>query len=174
LRDEKNLPANQAQAEKDARLPGADEDRRGAAHAQEKTPEGTQAAGGLRDRRRRRRETFPPSARLRKRREFLAVYEHGVRVPGALLVLFVAPRPEGGARLGITTTRRVGSAVVRNRLRRLVRELFRRHRHRMGSWDIVVNVRAAARGATYREMEADWRRLLRRVDRRVGRGGSHR
>ncbi|RMG48732.1 MAG: ribonuclease P protein component [Acidobacteria bacterium] len=120
---------------------------------------------------RRPRETFPPAARLRKRREFLAVYERGVRVPGPLLVLFVVPRREGGARLGITTTRRLGSAVVRNRLRRLVREVFRRHRHRMPSWDLVVNVRAEAREAGYREIETEWQRLVKRAERKLAREG---
>ncbi|MDH3285137.1 MAG: ribonuclease P protein component [Acidobacteriota bacterium] len=111
------------------------------------------------------RQTFPRTARLTKRREFQEVYRTGLRVPGSLATIFVRPGATDEVRLGITATRRVGNAVVRNRLRRLLRESFRRHRHRMKAWDLVVNISPRARGCSYREMEAELLRLLRRAER---------
>lgn len=63
----------------------------------------------------------------------------GRRVGTRWFLVFVAPR-EGGreARLGITVTRRVGGAVRRNRIKRLVREWFRIHSRDLGAFDVVV------------------------------------
>ena len=72
-------------------------------------------------------ERFPKRHRLLKRREFLRVQQLGVKVHSrAFIGLVLFDRPL--ARIGITTTKRLGKAVERNRLRRLVREAFRRGR----------------------------------------------
>ena len=70
-------------------------------------------------------ECFPKAHRLLKRGEYLRVQQNGAKVHSRAfigLVLFDNPR----VRIGITTTKRLGKAVERNRLRRLVREAFRR------------------------------------------------
>lgn len=82
-------------------------------------------------------------------------------------MLFVLPREENGPRLGLTATRKVGGAVVRNRTRRLVREAFRRHRELIGRWDVVVNIRQAAVGASYPAIEEEFVALVGRVRRRL-------
>jgi ribonuclease P protein component len=66
------------------------------------------------------------------------VTRRGRRVATRWFLVFVAPREGGGARLGITVTRKVGKAVHRNRIKRLVREWFREHSRRMGGCDVVV------------------------------------
>jgi len=59
-------------------------------------------------------------------------------------------------RLGVTVTRKVGNAVRRNRLKRQVREIFRRHSASLNpGWDIVVNVKPEAARMAYSEMERD-------------------
>ncbi len=81
---------------------------------------------------------FPRTRRLRRRREFLDVQggrpPQGERpaAPGprrrraGRFVVFLRPRPDGAlGRLGITTSAKIGRAVRRNRIRRLVREAFR-------------------------------------------------
>jgi ribonuclease P protein component len=74
-----------------------------------------------------------------RRADFLRVTRLGRRVATRWFLVFVAPRDEGGqARLGITVTRRVGKAVRRNRIKRLVREWFREHSRGMGGCDVVV------------------------------------
>lgn len=72
-------------------------------------------------------ETFPKAIRLRRRRAFLAVQRKGHRATTDHFVFY--GRPNGGrpVRLGITVSRKVGNAVARNRLKRLVRDAFRRH-----------------------------------------------
>jgi ribonuclease P protein component len=60
-------------------------------------------------------------------------------------VLFVAERRQGsGPRLGLTVSRKVGNAVVRNRVKRRIREWFRRDLELRGSWDLVVIARREA------------------------------
>jgi ribonuclease P protein component len=71
-------------------------------------------------------QRFPKSSRLRKRAEFLAVQERGSVVQTRAFVGVFLPNQGRQTRLGITTTRKLGGAVVRNRARRLVREAFRR------------------------------------------------
>jgi ribonuclease P protein component len=113
------------------------------------------------------RQDFPPEVRLRKRREYRTVYERGVHAGGRHLVVFLQGNDLGRARLGVTATRKVGGAAQRNRLKRVVREVFRRHRYRLGSWDLVVNVRARAVGRPYEELEAEMLDQIERAARRL-------
>ena len=76
-------------------------------------------------------ETLPRGSRLRRRREFLAVQGEGKKLHTPSFLVFVRPRADAlaaPARLGITVSRKVGGAVARNRIKRVVREVFRRHR----------------------------------------------
>jgi len=173
LHDEAHVPAEQQEAEEDARFPGPDEVGRRSPGAEAPAGEGPEAPDRLRDRRGGKegppRATFPRDVRLRKRREYRTVYDQGVRVPGRLIVLFALPTDRGYARLGVTATKKVGRAVVRNRQRRLVREVFRRHRHGIGSLDLVVNVRPSSKGCSYRDLERDFLATLHRLRRRLAR-----
>ncbi|HEY3360134.1 MAG TPA: ribonuclease P protein component [Polyangia bacterium] len=72
-------------------------------------------------------EAFPKTLRLRRRSEFRRVQDHGRKVHTGHFILFVSECADG-QKLGITATRKVGNAVVRNRLKRSVREVYRRHR----------------------------------------------
>jgi len=68
-------------------------------------------------------------------------------------------------RLGITVTRKVGNAVVRNRIKRLVREIFRQHRQRLPSGlDIVWVAKQQAGEASFADVLADFEALARRGD----------
>ena len=80
-----------------------------------------------------------------------------------MAVIFCLQRvDEGPWRLGLTTTRKVGKAVLRNRLRRRTREFFRRQTLAPG-WDFVVNLKQAAIAASFNEFERDLRHILRRL-----------
>lgn len=98
-------------------------------------------------------EGFPKRYRLRRRREFLAVQRGGRRVPTGHFVAYA--RPNGGrpTRLGITVSRKVGKAVARNRVKRLVREAFRRHRAEMPrGLDLVLVARNDRAPGSYPEV----------------------
>ena len=70
----------------------------------------------------------------------------------------------GMSRIGLITSRRLGSAVARNRVRRRLREIVRRHQHavRQNFWIVVVAKRDAVK-ANYRALEDEWLRLARRA-----------
>lgn len=85
---------------------------------------------------------FPANRRLTARRQFLAVYARGHRVPCPSFTLFGLQNDVGHARLGVTVTRKLGGAVARNRVKRVLREIFRRNGSRLESaLDVVVNAR---------------------------------
>jgi ribonuclease P protein component len=128
------------------------------------------AAGGNRRRR-----------RLSRSAEFERVYRQGRSKANRYLVLYAFPREEGsdeGPRLGLSVSRRVGDAVDRTRVKRVLREAFWQEAERLpdGS-DYVVVARPDAKGLTEREGEGGIRRSLAElVDglggaRRTGSGG---
>ena len=110
-------------------------------------------------------ESLLPEERLRKRADFQRCYERGRRRHGPLATLFYLQRlqGEGPARLGITVTRKVGGAVVRQRIKRRIREIFRRWdlRRSLPALDLVVHVKPAARAADFAALETELGRLLR-------------
>jgi ribonuclease P protein component len=99
---------------------------------------------------------------LRRRTEFQAVYKQGVKVTGRYVVVFALAKNGTQCRLGITATRRLGGAVIRNRARRRIRELFRRHGDTFSGRgvDIVVNARHGCPGRPWPEVEGDFVRCL--------------
>lgn len=114
-----------------------------------------------------RSEALPKEKRLAKRREFLRVYETGRKLFSRYSVLFVAPNGLPHSRVGITATKKLGKANVRNRLKRWTREVYRRQREPLGldprSLDVVVNVKPNAAEASYQEFSQDLGRALQRV-----------
>jgi ribonuclease P protein component len=107
-------------------------------------------------------EVLRPSDRLRQRVEYLACYHHGRAVTGPLSTLHVLANTLGRPRFGVTATRKLGNAVVRNRLRRRSREVYRRWRRRgdLPALDIVVNLRPRAAGVDFQEMRRQLERQL--------------
>jgi ribonuclease P protein component len=101
------------------------------------------------------------SSRIRRRPEFQRAYETGHRLHGQFMVLFVAPNEAGRCRLGVAATRKLGSAVERNRTKRLSRELFRRHRMD-AAFDIVIVPRREMLDAPFTSLEAEFLALLER------------
>jgi ribonuclease P protein component len=113
-------------------------------------------------------EEFSRDDRLRKRREFEECYASGVRVSGRHVQVFVLAQPtRDRLRLGISIPKRVGDAVSRNRVRRRLREIFRRSRGLLGNRGlaIVVNARPSASAASFRELSEDYTRAVSRAAR---------
>ena len=85
------------------------------------------------------------TARVRQRRDFVRIQKHGIRVRTPAFTIAALPgRSTTRARLGCAVSRRVGNAVVRNRVRRLIKETFRRIAHRLGPIDFVVIAKPSA------------------------------
>ena len=74
------------------------------------------------------KESFPKAAHLTRRSEFLSLSRGGRRVHTSHFVVISKANNKGQSRLGITVSGKVGNSVVRNRIKRQVREFFRRHR----------------------------------------------
>ena len=104
---------------------------------------------------------FRAHEHIRAREEFEAIYSGGRRVSGRLMTLFIGSNNRTEARLGIAATRKIGSAVVRNRAKRLAREVFRHHKPEAGL-DVVVVARREMAHAPYTAVEAEFRALLER------------
>lgn len=104
---------------------------------------------------------YPKSVRLRKRREFLTLQRHGRRRHTPNFVILQAPSASSESRLGVTVSSRVGNAVVRNRVKRLVREIFRARRLALpGSLDIVVIAKPDAAQITHAQAATELERAL--------------
>ena len=102
---------------------------------------------------------FGRERRLRKRREFLRVQDGARRVTSAHLVFLVAARepPTGAARLGLVVTRKIGVAVVRNRIKRVCRECFRLWPRLLPDGvDLVVIARSGAESLGLEGMRTEW------------------
>jgi ribonuclease P protein component len=102
--------------------------------------------------------------RLRSDLEFQRVRRLGQSYAHPLLVLWVAPSVEGDAtRVGITVGRRVGGAVVRNRVRRRIREAVRLRYHALpAGWDLVFVAREESAEAGGQDLVRAVASLLRR------------
>lgn len=114
-----------------------------------------------------RPEALPKQKRLAKRREFVRVYDSGQKVFSRYTVLFFAANDLPHSRIGITATKKLGKANVRNRLKRWTRETYRRQRDPLAldaqSLDIVVNVKPNAAAASFEDFSRDLTRVLERV-----------
>jgi len=101
-----------------------------------------------------RRFAFPKSARLKRRKDFRRVLEQGFRVAGPYFVAFCCSRrDEGGPRVGLSTPRSLGKAVVRNRIKRRLREAVRLKLAKLApGWDIVLTARAGVAQAPFQRL----------------------
>lgn len=107
------------------------------------------------------REKFPQSARLRKRPEFLKLSRAGRKQQSANFVVISKPNDRAETRLGITVSGKVGNSVVRNRIKRQVREFFRRHRSELApSCDLLIIARTSAAALPAKCVGAELERVL--------------
>ena len=100
--------------------------------------------------------------RLRKGSEFAAVYRQGRPHRSDLLVLRALRTDASASRFGFTATKALGNAVLRNRLRRRLKEAAR-SMPVAGGWDIVINSRRGAATASYDQLRSQIRDLLARA-----------
>jgi ribonuclease P protein component len=107
---------------------------------------------------------LPRRARLQRGRDFAAVRQEGHRLVCGCLIANWKVLPAGaGSRVGFITSRKIGSAVVRNRARRLLREAYRLHQHELRQASSTVLVaRQSIAGKRLADVERDLLLALRR------------
>jgi ribonuclease P protein component len=109
--------------------------------------------------------------RLRARHEFVAVQTEGRRAAGTWFTVLARPNATGRDRLGIIASRKLGNAVLRNRAKRRVRELFRQAEPDQAGargaqpMDVVVIPRREAAIAPFEALRRDFAAQLARLDR---------
>lgn len=108
--------------------------------------------------------SFPKSARILRSKDFRRVYDNGIRFSCGPFSAFCLREPGDaatGPRIGFTTPRALGGAVVRNRIKRRVREVVRRRLDRLSAeWSIVINPRRKALECPFPEIEREIDRLF--------------
>jgi len=102
-------------------------------------------------------EKFPHPVRIVRSSDYQALYKTGYKIHSSHFVLFSRGNDLGHCRLGITASRKVGGAVVRNRVKRLFREIFRRSFNQIaGRFDIVINAKAGCGNVRYEDLRTEF------------------
>jgi len=166
--DEKDLSTKQYQSETHPRLSGSDEGGRRTCRHQTsarkraqtiKRSDTTKTSTTLTTEN--GRYAFPKTARLRVRREFLAIQKTGKRRQSRHFVVITSPAWQHRPRLGITASRRFGNAVIRNRMKRMLREFFRVRQARISPVrDILVIPKSAAKELSFAQIVKELEKVL--------------
>lgn len=115
-------------------------------------------------------ETLRPRERIKKRKDFLILYKKGYRYRGRYFTLIFLPSNREYSRVGVVASRKVGEAVTRNKVKRWMRELFRRNKGLFESpADLLIVATPEAKKATLAELNEDYQAALKRIYQRRGR-----
>ncbi len=109
-------------------------------------------------------EEFRHEVRIVRSSDYQRLYKKGRKIHSEKFVLFGQENGKSYHRLGITVSRKVGGAVVRNRVKRLFREIFRRSYGEIPSrLDMVVNAKAGSAVAVYSELRSEFLAAVHRI-----------
>ena len=112
-----------------------------------------------------RAESFPRRERLTRKSEFLHAYQEGKRWTSGPFVCYIVRQAGQGRKLGCAVSRKVGRAVVRNRVKRYIREVYRRLRSRLiDDIHLVVIAQPASAEVNYHECAAAMQRIFQKGD----------
>lgn len=101
--------------------------------------------------------------KIKRSWQFRKIYKEGVKYFDNLFVLYVLPNNTQETRIGLTVTKKVGISVQRNRIKRLIREVFRSLSEIAPGNDLVIIARKAALNLKYSQVQASLNRLLYRA-----------
>ena len=108
--------------------------------------------------------SLPKDARLRKRAEFLKLSRHGRKIRTSYFIAAVSKGTEKNNRIGITVSKKVGNAVARNRIKRLVREYFRRRKDFVsGTNDISIIARKGLTTLSNKQINEKLNKLFKKI-----------
>ena len=102
---------------------------------------------------------------LKENYEFRRTYQKGVSAVSPVMVLYCRKNRLGRNRLGLVSSTKLGHAVVRNRCRRRLREVYRLEKPQLKTgYDIILVARSRTATAPWPELQTQFRRLCRKVD----------
>jgi ribonuclease P protein component len=121
-----------------------------------------------------RRSKFPRAVRLLRHADFERVYKQGRRHFAANLTVFYLPRRQneiesGGPRIGFTVGKVLGGAVVRNRMKRRLREAVRLHGMIPAAVDVVINPKKSLLSVAFADLQNEVRRAFEVIEKSVAR-----
>ncbi|TFG37447.1 MAG: ribonuclease P protein component [Syntrophobacterales bacterium] len=109
-----------------------------------------------------KKQSFGKNERVRKRKDYLRAYQEGVRISSVNFAVILNNNGTETRRLGVTVTKKVGNAVKRNRIKRLVREFFRLNKDKLpDSHDIIVIARRDVSSLKYQDVCVELEKLFR-------------
>ena len=97
--------------------------------------------------------------------KFRRIYRKGRSAVSPCMVVYCQKNRQGRSRLGVTVSTKLGHAVVRNRVRRRLREIYRLNReHMVPGYDVIVVARTRAAAEPYRRLEREYLSLLNKLE----------
>lgn len=102
-------------------------------------------------------------SRLKKSSEFSRIYKRGKSFADKYLVVYFLPNKIEETRLGISVSKKVGNAVTRNRIKRLIKEAFRHNVNLEKNYDIIIIARVRSNTASYDRIEKSVNFLLNKI-----------
>ena len=109
-------------------------------------------------------EGFPKEYRISRSSDYQTIYNSGRKVHSESFVLFGLANGIEHHRLGVTVSRRIGNAVVRNRVKRRLREIFRRSCDNIPHhFDFVVNAKRQCATVSFRTLREEFQAAMRRM-----------
>ena len=106
-----------------------------------------------------------PAVTVKENYEFRRIYRKGKSAVSPQLVIYCQRNRRGHSRLGVSVSTKLGCAVVRNRVRRRIREIYRLNKAKMlPGYDLIVVARVRAVEADYQKLDRTYLRLLEQLD----------
>ncbi|MBN2246879.1 MAG: ribonuclease P protein component [Candidatus Aminicenantes bacterium] len=107
-------------------------------------------------------ETLRPRERIKKQKDFIALYKKGKRYKGKYFILIYCPNEFNFSRFAVVASKKTGDAIKRNRIKRRIRVLFRQNKHLLIiSMDLIVIAKAEIYNSPWMELQEEYLKAIR-------------
>lgn len=112
-------------------------------------------------------ETLRPRERIRKKKDFIALYKKGNRYKGKYFIIVYFPNELSFSRFAVVASKKTGNAVKRNRIKRRVRVLFRENKEIfINPMDLIVIAKADIFIASWMELKEEFQKAIKIITRK--------